>query len=47
MRWIYGRMRVTGKPDVSDAGVVYYLLTNDQDTTPSKLRDFFGSWVIP
>jgi hypothetical protein len=41
MRWIYDRMRVTGKPDASDAGVVYYLLTNDQNTTPYKLRNFF------
>jgi len=36
MRWIYSRMRTSGKPDVSDAGVVYYLLTNRQDATPSK-----------
>jgi hypothetical protein len=45
MRWIYGRMRTSGKPDVSDAGVVYYLLTNDQNATPSKLRTFFRDWA--
>jgi hypothetical protein len=55
MRWIYQRMRIsaaardgsgrTGKADVSDAGVVYYLLTNDQNATPSKLRTFFGNWA--
>jgi hypothetical protein len=44
MRWIYGRMRVTGKPDVSDAGVVYYLLTNIQNATPYDLRNFFLNW---
>jgi hypothetical protein len=45
MRWIYLRMRATGKPDVSDAGMVYYLLKNDEDTTASKLETFFGDWV--
>jgi hypothetical protein len=45
MRWIYDRMQASGKPDVSDSGVVYYLLTNDQNGTPSKLRTFFGDWA--
>lgn len=45
MRWIYSRMRASGTPDVSDAGMVYYLLTNDQDATPSKLRTFFRDWA--
>jgi hypothetical protein len=45
MRWIYGRMKVSGRPDVSDSGVVYYLLTNDQNATPSKFRTFFGNWA--
>jgi hypothetical protein len=44
MRWIYHRMRVTGKPDASDAGVVYYLLTNIQNATPYDLRNFFLNW---
>jgi hypothetical protein len=45
MRWIYGRMTRTGKADVSDSGMVYYLLTNDQNTTPSKLKTFFRDWA--
>jgi hypothetical protein len=45
MRWLYDRMRATGKSDVSDSGMVYYLLTNDQNGTPSKFRDFFGDWA--
>jgi hypothetical protein len=44
MRWIYDRMRVTGKPDTSDAGVVYYLFTNIQNATPYDLRNFFLKW---
>jgi hypothetical protein len=45
MRWLYSRMRATGVPDVSDSGMVYYLLTNDQSATPSKLRTFFQDWA--
>jgi hypothetical protein len=45
MRWIYGRMRTSGKADVSDSGMVYYLLTNDQNATPAKLRTFFRDWA--
>ena len=45
MRWIFDRMRISGKPDVSDAGVVYYVLTNDTEATPSKFRGFFGNWA--
>jgi hypothetical protein len=44
MRWIYDRMRKTGKSDASDAGVVYYLLTNIQNATPYDLRNFFLNW---
>jgi hypothetical protein len=43
--WVHERMRLTGKADVSDAGMCYYLLTNDQNTTPAKLRAFFGGWA--
>ena len=45
MRWIYSRMRISGKPDESDSGVVYYLLTNDQNASPYRLRNFFLNWV--
>jgi hypothetical protein len=38
LRFIYGRMTATGKPDVSDAGMVYFLLRNDPYATPDKLR---------
>ncbi len=47
MSWIYDRMQATGKPDVSDAGIAYFLLENDSDATPGKLRDLFGKWVAP
>jgi hypothetical protein len=45
MRWTYGRMRASGKPDVSDSGLAYYLLTNDDTGTPSEFKKFFGSWA--
>jgi hypothetical protein len=38
LRFLYGRMTATGKPDVSDAGMVYFLLRNDPRPTPDKLR---------
>jgi hypothetical protein len=38
-------MRTSGKADVSDSGMVYYLLTNDQNATPAKLRTFFRDWA--
>jgi hypothetical protein len=44
LRWIYGRLLATGKPDASDAGVVYYLLTNDRNASPWRLRNFFVGW---
>ncbi len=47
MRWIYQRMLDEGKPDISDAGMVYFLLKNDPYGTPDKLRQFFGDWVTP
>ncbi|MEO1018996.1 MAG: hypothetical protein AAFY56_15075 [Pseudomonadota bacterium] len=45
MRWVYQRMVVSRKPDVSDAGMVYYFLTGDDAPTPAKLRKFFGIWI--
>jgi hypothetical protein len=45
VRWIYSRMQATGKADVSDAGMCYYMLKEDQSGTPSKLKTYFGNWI--
>jgi hypothetical protein len=47
LRWIYDRMAVSGKPDVSDAGMAYFLLHNDPYATPDKLRLSLGDWAVP
>ncbi len=48
IRWIYSRMEVNAKghADISDAGLVFYLLLGDEDGSPSKLRDFFGKSIL-
>jgi hypothetical protein len=38
-------MMVSGKPDISDAGMAYYLVAGNQSGTPDDLRRFMGSWA--
>ncbi len=47
IKWLYDRMLVNekGKADCSDAGMVYYLLTGDDNGSPSKLEKFFGEGI--
>ncbi|MGQ1783988.1 T9SS type A sorting domain-containing protein [Saccharicrinis sp. GN24d3] len=48
MVWLYERMQdhKHGKYDVSDAGMVYYLLKNNENASPSALDDFFGYGIL-
>jgi hypothetical protein len=39
-------MRATGKPDISDAGMAYFLLTQDQHGTPAKLSAYFAELAL-
>lgn len=47
MQWLYARMQAHagGKADISDAGMVYWLLTGDEDGNPAKFRSFIGRGV--
>ena len=45
LRLVWERMMISGKPDISDAGMAYYLVTGDQGGTPDDLRRFMGSWA--
>lgn len=47
VRWIYERMQVNAKnsADISDAGMVYYLLLGDADGSPSKFKKFIGEGI--
>ncbi|MEM9341099.1 MAG: T9SS type A sorting domain-containing protein [Bacteroidota bacterium] len=50
MNWLYSRLQFhpSGKgADVSDAGMVYYLLTGDESGNLSKLQNFIGNRVVP
>lgn len=40
LRWVYSRMRASGKSDISDAGMVYWLLNGDQNGNANKLRNY-------
>ena len=45
--WIWKCMKKHNekRADISDAGMVYYLLTGDEDGNPSKFEDFLGDKI--
>ncbi|MEM0991768.1 MAG: hypothetical protein AAF847_05510 [Bacteroidota bacterium] len=45
--WIWKSMKKhkEKRADISDAGMVYYLLTGDEDGNPSKFKAFLGSEI--
>jgi hypothetical protein len=45
--WMYNRIKAHrfGSADVSDAGMVWWLLTGDQYGTPAKLNNFIGGRI--
>ncbi len=47
LNWLYGRMRAHsgGVADISDAGMVYWLLLGDEDGNPSKFKEFMGHGI--
>ena len=47
VQWIYERMLVNEKnsADVSDAGMLYYLLLDDENGSPSKFQAFIGDGI--
>jgi len=40
--WLYDRIETSGKPDVSDAGMLYWLITGDMNGNVQKSREFMG-----
>ncbi|RED96555.1 hypothetical protein [Marinoscillum furvescens] len=49
LRWVYSRLQFHpgGKgADISDAGMVYYLLTGDEYGNLSKLKDYMGDGIM-
>ncbi|MGY6648100.1 Ig-like domain-containing protein [Wenyingzhuangia sp. IMCC45574] len=47
MRWLYTRMQIPGgkEADISDAGMVWYLLKGDEVGNPAKLATFIGDGI--
>ena len=45
LRWVYDRMKLAfkNKADPSDAGMLFYLLTEDENATPETLKNFFSA----
>jgi hypothetical protein len=41
--WLYSRLDLVGNGDVSDAGMVYYVITDEQDADRSDLKSYLGS----
>jgi hypothetical protein len=48
IRFVFDRMKAHpgNVADPSDAGMTYYLLTNDQNGTPEKLKTYFGNGIV-
>jgi hypothetical protein len=40
MQWLYSRIALHGDGDVSDAGMVYYVITGEKRVTRSELRNY-------
>lgn len=49
IRWLFERLSHHPQKiaDVSDAGLVYYLLVGDEKGSPSKLNHFFANEIVP
>ncbi|RKR08090.1 hypothetical protein CLV91_2860 [Maribacter vaceletii] len=47
LRWLYTRMLAhdTGKADISDVGMLYWLLTEDENGSPEKFKLFLGDGI--
>ncbi len=39
-KWLYHRMKVEGKPDISDAGMAFYLMTGNDYGKPIDLKHY-------
>jgi hypothetical protein len=45
--WIYSRLEVEDRCDVSDATMTYFLLTGDENATPAKLKAAIDDRALP
>ena len=49
LKWTYDRIKLalTGKPNPSDAGMIFYLITGNENATPAILNNFFKKQSAP
>ncbi len=47
VRFLWDRLRATGRADCSDAGMAYFLVTGDESADIAKLRDMLEKGVRP
>lgn len=47
IQWLYSRAQAhdTGKADISDAGMLFWLLTGDENGSPEKFKKFLGDGI--
>lgn len=47
LRWVFTRIRRSGRADYSDAGMVYFLITGDDTANTAAQRNFFAGAFPP
>ena len=47
VRFLWERMQVSTRPDPSDAGMAYFLMTGDEEVDPDKLKRLLDNHVVP
>ena len=47
VRWLWERMLVSTRPDPSDAGMAWFLITGDEQCDPGKLKQLLDSHQVP
>jgi hypothetical protein len=47
VRWLWERMQVSTRPDPSDAGMAYFLITGDEEADPPKFRQLVAEHQVP
>jgi hypothetical protein len=47
VRFLWDRMQVSTRPDPSDAGMAYFLMTGDEEADPAKLKRLLVDRVVP
>lgn len=47
LRFLWERMSLSTRPDPSDAGMAYFLVTGDQQSDPDKLKGLLADKVVP